>query len=403
MSGRVFRRGKTWSYVVDVRRGRADRRQEMKGGFATKREADRAMRDVQRAIDTNNYVVPSKQTLEEFLVGHWLPAMKPPTLRGTTWTEYRRKVASHIVPHLGAVSLQSLGPGHLNAFYAELLASGRVDGAGGLSPKTVREIHVILRKSLKDAVRWGHVTQNIADLADPPSQRSAAAARRRRMQTWTPTELHRFLEYDPEDPQFYAWVLAATTGMRRSELLGLRWSDVDLGASRLAVRQRLASVDGRPELSEPKSNRSGRVIDLDDRTLAVLRGRRAQQAEYRLLCGPAWHDLDLVVSREDGLWIHPDWFSELFRRRVARVGIPAIRLHDLRHTHATLLLQAGVNPKIVSERLGHHSVAFTLDTYAHVLPGMQSEAIKRLSDLVAAAGAMAPISPHDAPEGGSDA
>lgn len=110
MSGRVFRRGKTWSYVIDVRRGRADRRQEMKGGFATKREAERALRDIQRAIDTDAYVVPTKQTLEAFLTVHWLPAMKPPGVRGTTWTEYRRKINSHVVPRLGSVPLQSLGP-----------------------------------------------------------------------------------------------------------------------------------------------------------------------------------------------------------------------------------------------------------------------------------------------------
>jgi len=323
---------------------------------------------------------------EAFLTVHWLPAMKPPGVRGTTWTEYRRKINSHVVPRLGSVPLQSLGPAQLNAFYADLLAAGRTDGTGGLAPKTVREIHVIVRKALKDAVRWGHVSRNVADLANPPSQRASAAARWRTMQTWTPAELHAFLEHDPEDRLHYAWVLAATTGMRRSEVLGLRWADVDLGGTRLAVRQRLASVDGRPELSEPKSNSSGRVIDLDERTLTALRSRRAQQGEHRLACGPAWHNLDLVVSREDGLWIHPDWFSELFRRRVAAADIRPMRLHDLRHTHATLLLQAGVNAKIVSERPGHHSVAFTLDTYAHVMPGMQAEAVRQLSDLITAAG-----------------
>jgi len=203
---------------------------------------------------------------EAFLTVHWLPAMKPPGVRGTTWTEDRRKINSHVVPRLGSVPLQSLGPAQLNAFYADLLAAGRTDGTGGLAPKTVREIHVIVRKALKDAVRWGHVSRNVADLANPPSQRASAAARWRTMQTWTPAELHAFLEHDPEDRLHYAWVLAATTGMRRSEVLGLRWADVDLGGTRLAVRQRLASVDGRPELSEPKSNSSGRVIDLDERT-----------------------------------------------------------------------------------------------------------------------------------------
>jgi integrase len=382
MAGSVFKRGRTWSYVVDVQGGRSNRRQRAKGGFATKREAEHALRELQRELDTSTYVPSTQETIGDFLVSAWLPAMKPPTLRGTTWVEYRRKIVSHVVPRLGTVPLQRLWPSHLNGMYAELLAEGRTDGTGGLSPKTVREVHAIVRKALGDAVRWGHVNRNVAESANPPSQRGAAAAGRRSMQPWTAQELRTFLEHDPEDPQYYAWVLAGTTGMRRSEVLGVRWSDVDLTEGRLAVRQRLASVDGRPELSEPKSNRSARLIDLDERTVAVLRSRRATQAEHRLTCGAAWHDLDLVVSREDGLWLHPDWFSELFRRRIARAALRPIRLHDLRHTHATLLLQADVNVKIVSERLGHHSVAFTLDTYAHVMPGMQAAAVRQLSDLI---------------------
>ncbi|MBW3604149.1 MAG: site-specific integrase [Actinobacteria bacterium] len=400
MNGRVFRRGKTWSYVVDVgAHGDGRRRQRMKGGFATKRDADRALREVLRTLDTGTYVAASSLTLGGFLADEWLPAMRPPTLRATTWTEYARKVRCHVIPRLGQIPLQRLSPAHLNAFYAELITAGRVDGTGGLSPKTVREIHVIVRKALKDAVRWGRVNRNVAALADPPSQRSAVASRRRTMRTWTPAQLRRFLSEDLDERLGYAWVLAGTTGLRRSELLGLRWADVDLTAARLAVRQRLANVDGHPELSEPKSNRSGRVVDLDERTVAALRARRTQQAEHRLMCGPAWHDLDLVVTREDGLWIHPDWFSELFRRRVAALGLPKIRLHDLRHTHATLLLQAGVNAKIVSERLGHHSVAFTLDTYAHVIPGMQSDAVRRLSALIDDPAAD-PSREHDATQDG---
>jgi integrase len=298
-------------------------------------------------------------------------------------TPLQRQLIELVTSLLGDLLLQSLTAGHLNSFYADLLASGRADGTGGLAPKTVREVHSILRKALQDGVRWGHVSRNVAQFANPPSQRATAAARRRHMQTWTPAELATFLEHS--DDLAYAWILIASTGMRRGEVLGLRRSDVDLDANRLAVRQTLGSVDGRPELSKPKTNRSGRVIDLDERTVAALRRWRSRQAEHRRNIGAAWHDLDLVVTREDGLWLHPDWFSELFRRRVAQLGLPPIRLHDLRHTHATLLLQAGVNPKVVSERLGHHSVAFTLDTYAHVVPGMQSDAVRRLSQLIDAA------------------
>jgi integrase len=273
MAGSVFKRGRTWSYVVDVQGGRSNRRQRAKGGFATKREAEHALRELQRELDTSTYVPSTQETIGDFLVSAWLPAMKPPTLRGTTWVEYRRKIVSHVVPRLGTVPLQRLRPSHLNGMYAELLAEGRTDGTGGLSPKTVREVHAIVRKALGDAMRWGHVNRNVAESANPPSQRGAAAARRRSMQPWTAQELRTFLEHDPEDPQYYAWVLAGTTGMRRSEVLGVRWSDVDLTEGRLAVRQRLASVDGRPAVrAEEQPQRPG------DRPRRADRGGAAQPA-----------------------------------------------------------------------------------------------------------------------------
>jgi integrase len=180
----------------------------------------------------------------------------------------------------------------------------------------------------------------------------------------------RFLRHAQHDDLYPLWALLASTGMRRSEALGLPWRDVDFDGKRLSVRQGLVSVDGTPELGPPKSRHAVRTIDLDDRTIAALRIQRRRQNEQRL-AAKDWNDTGLVFTRPDGAWLHPDWIGELFRRLVYEAGVPAIRMHDLRHTHATLLLRWGHNPKVVSERLGHHSVAFTLDTYAHVVPGMQ--------------------------------
>jgi integrase len=372
----------TWCVVADVAHGGGKRRQTRRQGFSTREEADAALREILGSVDNGSYVVLSDQTLGEFLADRWLPAMRPPRLEATTWVEYRRKVANQVVPRLGHIKLQKLNPLHLNSLYADLLESGRMNGRGGLSAKTVREMHVILHKALGDAVRWGLLARNVALLADPPSHRMASAARQATMRTWTAEQLLAFLEHVRHDRLSAVWMLAASSGMRRSELGGVRWRDILFDAGRLAVRQRLASVDGKPQLSAPKSPRGRRTIDLDRRTLDALKLHREQQLEERAAWGGGWHDLDLVVTREDGHWIHPDWITELFRRHGRDAGLPHIRLHDLRHTHATLLLEAGANPKVVSERLGHHSVAFTLDTYAHVLPGMQAEAAQSFSDLV---------------------
>jgi integrase len=371
----------SWYFVVDIARG-DQRRQAKRGGFPTREDAEFALAEVLQEVDADSYVEPSLITVEQFLTEQWLPAVQPPRLEATTWAEYRRKIRNQIVPRIGDIRLQKLKPVHLNGLYADLLANGRTDGKGGLSPKTVREVHVIIRKALGDAVRWGLVKRNVAPLADPPSNRMASVDRRATMQVWDAAELSAFLDHVRSNRLFGVWILAANSGMRRSELGGVRWQDIYFDVGRLAVRQRLASVDGRPQLSTPKSDFSRRTIDLDRRTLAALKLHQEQQAIDRHPWGDAWHDLDLVVAREDGMWIHPDWLSELFRRHVKAAGLRPIPLKDLRHTHASLLLQAGVHPKIVSERLGHHSVAFTLDTYAHVLPGMQAEAAEDLADRV---------------------
>jgi integrase len=202
------------------------------------------------------------------------------------------------------------------------------------------------------------------------------------MRTWTADELRRYLDHVREDRLFPAWRLAASTGLRRGELLGLRWQDVDLDAGRVSVRQTLTTVGNKVAFGEPKTARGERNIALDGVTISTVRTWRARQARERLAFGPAWHDTGLVFSRADGSLIHPDTFSFWFDRQVHAAGLPRIRFHDLRHTHATLALQAGVPAKVVSERLGHATVAFTLDVYSHVIPALQEDAAERIAALV---------------------
>jgi integrase len=279
------------------------------------------------------------------------------------------------------VRLQKLHAVQLNKLYAHLLDEGRMDGEGGLSARTVRYVHTILRRALKDGVRWGRLEHNPADLADPPKQDRAHGGH---MRTWDASQQRRWLEYVADDRLAAAWTLLITTGMRRGEILGLRWTDVDLDNARLAVRQTYVSVDGNAQFSEPKTRMSRRSIDLDERTVQVMRDWRKVQDEDReeWTTVGVWEEHGLVFTQRNGRPLDPDHFSQDFVRLSREAGLPRIRLHDARHSHATLLLAAGVDPKVASERLGHHSVAFTLDVYSHVVPGMQAEAAEKIAGLI---------------------
>jgi len=204
---------------------------------------------------------------------------------------------------------------------------------------------------------------------------------------WTATQLGTFLASVSNDPLFAMWRVAAMTGMRRGEVIGLRWQDVDMEVGRISVRQSITPLGGKPVIARAKTDRSQRTIDLDTDTVAALKTHRARQAQERLMFGPGYTDNDLVFAKPDGSCLHPKRVSEWFERRVARSKQPTIRFHDLRHTHASNLLEAGVNAKVVSERLGHASVSFTLDRYVHALPNTQAGAAQAFANMVDGAGA----------------
>jgi integrase len=214
----------------------------------------------------------------------------------------------------------------------------------------------------------GLVVRNVAAQARPPR------ARRVEMHTWTAEQVGTFLASVREDRLYSAWLLLATLGMRRGELLGLRWVDVDLTTGRIAVRHTLVMVDGKPVMAEPKTSKGRRSLTLAPEVLDTLRAHRARQASERLSWGADYTDSGLVITTDDGRPMHPETLSGLFVRQAKRAGLPQIRLHDLRHSVASILLARGVHPKVVSELLGHATIALTLDTYSHVIPSLQQEA-----------------------------
>jgi integrase len=297
----------------------------------------------------------------------------------TTWSRYDFSVVRHIVPRIGSVRLQHVTGSTLNQLYGQL--AGELLAAG-----TIRKTHTVLQRALRDAVRWRRVTHNAAKSADPPR----AAFGSRHMRTWSPDELRAFLEHVSEDRLYPLWHLLASTGLRRGEAVGLRWIDVDLEAGHLAVRQTHVAVGYTVEVGEPKSATSRRGVALDPDTVEVLREWCERQEAEREEWGAAWTRTGLVFSREDGKALHPDRVTKLFDAHVTASGLPRIRLHDLRHTHATLALRAGVHPKVVSERLGHASVSFTLTVYSHAVPALQADAAATIARLVSPRGRTTP-------------
>jgi len=377
MRGHILKRGATWSYVHDLPRGpEGKRRQHWRSGFKSKKAAQRALSDALAKLEEGTFVEPSRVTIAEYL-SHWLLSIEM-ELRPRTLASYRMNVEAHIVPRLGHFRLQALSPMHIKSFYGELLADGRRDGSGGLSPRTVQYIGTILGRALRDAESLRLIQRNPAAAARKPRPSSRKAS----INTWTADELRQFLESITGERIYPVLHLAATTGLRRGELLGLTWRNVDFDVGRLRVVQSLVAIGGEFQLLPPKRESSVRSIAIDGNTVEVLRKWRKRQREERLAWGPAYQDQDLVFAREDGSPINPDWLTRKFAALARGGDVPTIRLHDLRHTHATLALQANVHPKVVAERLGHSSVMITLDTYSHAIPSLQEEAAEKVAGIV---------------------
>jgi len=377
MRGSVVKKGNNWYVIIEQRNPETGKRKrKWHSGFLTKREAEAARTEILSRMQRGLYVEPSKDRLAHYLTKQWLPAIES-TVRRSTFVRYRNGVRLHMIPYIGNVRLQEITPPMLNALYSKLLTSGRAHGDGGLAPNTVRNAHVVLSKALNDAVRWGLLPKNPAEFADPPRVPVNTT-----MRIWSANEIREFLNSTATDRLHAAWVLAATTGMRRGEILGLRWDDIDLEGRKLSIRRALVTSDYELSFSPPKTARGRRVVNLDPDTVRVMRKHRVSQAAERLALGDIFQDQDLVFCREDGSPVHPDRLTKAFRSLVSAAGLPSIRLHDLRHSYATLALGAGVHPKVVSERLGHASIGITLDTYSHVLPSLQEEAADTVAGVI---------------------
>ena len=370
----------TWGFVVDLGAGPdGDRRQARRRGFATKREALEALDRLRISARDQTYIEPHRISLAAYLDG-WCAALPTSGRSPSTVDGYTRHLRSHVRTTLGGVRLSALTAMDLDRLYARMLADGRIDGRGGLSPRMVRYVHSIVSKALSDAVRKRLLVRNVALDADPPS---AKAARAPEMEWWTPSELSTFLRSVGDDQLFPLFRLAAMTGMRRGEVCGLRWADLDLDTGKITVRHQIITINGALIFRDrPKTDHGLRTVKLDAETLRIIGAHRAVQLSQRLAVGAGWTDLDLVFTAPAGECLDPESVAKTFDRRVARSTVKRIRFHDLRHTHVAHLIAAGQDALVISKRLGHASVSFTYDKYGHLMPKADSDAASAVAALV---------------------
>jgi len=335
----------------------------------TKKDAEKRLAELLHQLDTGAYMEPGKTTLGEFLE-RWLKDYAKPNLSPRGFDRYHGIVEVHLIPEMGNITLTQLRSDHLQSHYTSMLNKG-------LSAGTIRYHHAVIHKALQTAVKWGIVSRNVADGVDIPR------VRRIEMQTWDEDDIDRFLEAAKESPYYALFYLALYSGMRRGELLALRWCDVDFIFSQVSVSRSLHQLkDGSYIFTQPKSAKSRRTIALSPSPILMLRDHKEKQAALWAAIGKPLTDDSLVFSTLEGKPFRPNTVTYAWKMLAAKAGAKPIRLHDARHTHASLMLKAEIHPKIVQERLGHASISMTLDTYSHVSPGLQAAAAQRYDDLL---------------------
>jgi integrase len=367
MAGTVKKDGATWCYIVDLGKdANGKRRQKKKRGFKTKKEAQIALAEVVHELSKGTYVIPSKVKFKDYLL-QWLED-KQTKVNEATLDTYAWLTKNHIIPALGEVELSNLTPMMLQQHYNHL-TKNKV-----LCDENIRKVHILIKDALKKAERWGLVTKNVAAFVDAPK------VYKKEVQVWDADQVLKFLQIAVDSPYYMIFLLTVTTGMRKGEILGLAWRYVNLEEGYLSIAQVLDKYG--VIVPRPKTRAGFRSVDLPDEVIDALIKHKTKIAEQKRKAGNLYHDLDLVNCTPVGKPIDRSNLTRTFKELIKKAGLPDIRFHDLRHTHATLLLKQNVHPKIVAERLGHADTRMTLDTYSHLLPSMQKETAKAFGKML---------------------
>ena len=369
MRGNIRQRGKnSWQIQIYTGRGPDGKyHRHLETVKGRKGEAQRRLTELLASLDRGVYTPPGKLTVAD-LLGQWLQGYVKTNCSARTLESYQSTIERHLIPALGHIQLKQLQPPMIQKYYGQACEN--------LSAKSVLYHHRILKQSLKYAVRQGYLGRNPCDLVDPPKPR------RKSMRTLIPDELNTLLETASTN-QFYPVIYTAvSTGLRQAELLGLRWRDIDLDLQSISVCRALYKRRGVCEFKEPKTSHSKRRVSMTAKLADYLNEYKAERESLLLHLGRLLKPDDLVFSNIEGKPLDPGVLSHNFARIVKRAGLESVRFHDLRHTFASLMLLRGAKPKVISEALGHASVAFTMDVYSHIIEGMQSDAMALLDEVL---------------------
>ena len=336
--------------------------------FNTQREGLDWLHSMRNQINAGLTLDGAQKTLSEFLE-QWLGSIRV-SVKVKTHSQYKQIVRMHITPTLGSIKLKDLRPDQIQALYNKKLDSG-------ISARTLLLVHTVLRQSLKQALKWGTIGRNPTDAITRPK------VIRAEMLTFTEDQARTFISLAETTRYGALFNLALHTGMRQGELLGLKWIDLDWVKRKLQVRRQIQRIPGQGlSFVEPKSAAGRRAISLSKNMVERMRKHYNEQSTIRENAGIKWQENDLVFPTTLGTPMHPTSMYKDFKALLAKNDLPNIRFHDLRHTAATLMLQQGIHPKVVQERLGHADITLTLNTYSHVLPSMQEDAAEKLDELL---------------------
>lgn len=367
-TGSVFqrkdRKGKQWVAQIILEDGKTRQRY-----FNTQGEAATALNEMLYEQRQGTLITAKDQTVKQHLE-RWIEIHKT-RIRWSTYLNYRRVIDKHLLPTLGHLTLQKVSARDLDALYARKLEEG-------LSPIRIRSIHMVMRMALKQAVRWRLISRNVSDDVTPPRDTQL-----HERQTLTPVQARKLLAAAKGHRLEAMLTLALASGMRRGELLALRWKDTDFEKRSLSIRRSVNRLPGGHRETEPKTASGKRHIILPQFVIEALQQHRVRQKEARLKAGPAWEENDLVFCNIYGRFLNSQSLFVLFSSLLKKAGLPHMRFHDLRHSAATILLAMGVSAKVVQELLGHSNISLTLNVYGHVLPSMQQDAMDKLDDLYA--------------------
>lgn len=375
MKGYFTKNSSGWAYRIDIGKDETGKRQQRyKGGFKTKKEAEKACAEMITEIERGTFIDPKDLSLGEYLKD-WLKTYAV-NLTPCTYSGYKVNIEKHIIPHLGKIPLQKLQPIQIQKFYNEILEKEDEASKDKLSASSIRYIHATLRKALNDALRMNMIYRNVAEAVTVPRQKQFEA------KFLTQVQMNAMLEVLKGTNIYLPTLLAVGLGMRRGEVLGLQWETVDFEKNLITIKRAYIPTPQGNVFSDVKTDKSRRTLAVPTNIMQYLKQIKKAQVETKLFLGGGYADNDLVCCNEDGSPLSPATWNHKFKRLMEDNNMPAIRIHDLRHTNASLMLKQGVTMKVASERLGHTTIGITMDLYSHIDEEQQRDAAQRLNGAI---------------------